>query len=100
MKKNTSLKNISINPCEILYLYDKDNNNIGNCLDTPNAFAYACLLNDKVVKGIAKYPYWEDNIRLANDQDIIDRINTFKKSPVDFPKSKFQINFIDNYLIP
>lgn len=100
MKKNISLKNISINPCEILFLYDKDNNNIGNCLDTPNAFAYACLLNDNVVKGIAKYTYFEDNVRLANDPDIIDRINTFKKVPVDLPKIKFQINFIDNYLIP
>lgn len=95
MNNNMSIKNTSINPCEILFLYDNLNNLIGNCLDTPNAFAYACILNDNVYKGVANYTYCEDNIRYANDSDIIDRINAFKKFPMVLPRMKFQINFVD-----
>lgn len=84
----------SINPCEILFLYDKNNNNIGSCLDTPNAFAYACFLNDNVVKGVANYHLFGQSTRLAHDKDIIDRIISFKKSNMDNPIKKFFINFI------
>ena len=52
-KKMTKLG--SVNPCALLYLYNKDNEEIGTCLDTPNNFAVACMLNDNVQYGKAYY---------------------------------------------
>ena len=83
----------SINPCNTLFLYDIDNKCIGTCLDTPNAFAYACSLRNNIVKGIAIYAHFEDNFRMCNDVDIIERINYYKKHKLDNPYETFHLQF-------
>lgn len=70
----------SVNACETMALFDKDNNIIGRCFDTPNAFAYACVLSDKVIKGKAYYKYFGDDeatIRERNSEDNKERMRMF-----------------------
>ena len=67
----------SINACNLLTLFDKDNKVIGNCLDTPNAFAKCCANNKHIVKGVAHYQLFGDTIRLRDDSDIQDRIKMY-----------------------
>lgn len=70
----------SVNPCNILHLYNKNNEIIGHCLDTPNNFAIAIILNPNsdIVKGIAHYAICKNhNIYNINDNDIKERINTY-----------------------
>lgn len=69
----------SVNPCNMMTLYDVNNNYIGECLDTPNNFAVACLINDKVEYGKAWYQYFGEVIRSRHYEDISDRINIYKK---------------------
>lgn len=86
----------SVNPCNILYLFNFQNKCIGYCLDTPNAFACACSINNSIMKGVANYSYFDYNIRLSNDVDIIDRQKMYKNLSTDDLNNKkimFQINF-------
>ena len=63
-----------VNPCGICFLYDKKNNLVGECLDTPNNFAAACKIDSRIHKGVTHYQYFGDNERFANDEDIQSRI--------------------------
>lgn len=76
-KKTTKLG--SVKPCSLLSLYSKENKYIGTCLDTPNNFAVACMLNENIDYGKAYYLHFEDVIRKKNDTDILERISTYKK---------------------
>lgn len=70
----------SVNPCNIMYLYNKHNEIIGHCLDTPNNFAMAVIINpdSDIVKGVAHYiGYKTPNTYHINDDDIKERINTY-----------------------
>ena len=69
----------SVNPCNILYLYNLKDECIGYCLDTPNAFACACAINNSIIKGVANYAYFNDEIKLSNDVDIMSRKSMFTK---------------------
>ena len=73
-KKMTKLG--SVNPCNMLFLYDKNNN---TCLDTPNNFAVACMLNDNVQYGKAYYQFFGETIKQRKDKDISDRISVYQK---------------------
>ena len=68
----------SINACGKLALYDANNNIVGYCLDTPNAFAKKCVENPNIVKGVAHYQYFAPEIRLRDDEDNIDRMRMYK----------------------
>lgn len=88
----------SINPCNCLGLYNNLNQHIGECLDTPNAFAFACAINPNVFKGVAHYQFFGNTYRYANEDDIIDRINYYKKSinnNIDNLKNNFLIKFYE-----
>ena len=76
-KKMTKLG--SVNPCNMLFLYDKNNKEIGTCLDTPNNFAVACMLNDNVQYGKAYYQSFGETIKQRKDKDILDRISVYQK---------------------
>ena len=84
----------NVNPCNVLSLYSADNKCLGYCLDTPNAFAYACFVNDKIKKGVAKYPLFDDTIRYADNEDIKGRISMFKKQLVENAFKTYGISFI------
>lgn len=75
MKKNLG----SINPCNTLFLYDKDKKLLGECLDTPNSFAVACCINNNITYGKAYYQFFNDDIRKRNDKDNIERIIMFNE---------------------
>lgn len=75
-KKITKLG--SVNPCVLLFLYDKDNKEIGTCLDTPNNFAVACMLNDNVQYGKAYYQFFGETIKQRKDKDTLEEINRHK----------------------
>ena len=77
-KKMTKLG--SVNPCALLYLYNKDNEEIGTCLDTPNNFAVACMLNDNVQYGKAYYQFFGETIKLVSleDKGTLEEINRHK----------------------
>lgn len=87
----------SISPCNMCALYNDQNKIIGQCLDTPNAFAYACILNNNVVKGVAHYQYFGEELRFVNCDDIQNRIKVFANQIFDTDeiKQKFFIKFYD-----
>ena len=67
----------SINPAMPMALYSKRGRIVGWCMDTPNSFACACQMSDKVFKGIANYPGFGETIRLRDSQDNQERM-TYK----------------------
>ena len=69
----------SVNPCNLLVLMDKYDRQIGTCLDTPNSFAVACIMNDKVCKGKADYQLFKTEYRYKDDKDIKERIKSYEK---------------------
>lgn len=86
----------SINPCNILYLYDDKEKCIGECLDTPNSFAMACLLypNKHITIGKTFYLYFGEETRSINDKDIKERIKSLNKFKKNFPDMFFNdINY-------
>lgn len=87
----------SINPCNMCALYNDQNKIIGQCIDTPNAFAYACVLNNNIVKGVARYQFFGDECRYKNNNDIMERINIFAKQNLNINeiKQKFFIDFYE-----
>ena len=99
-KKMTKLG--SVNPCALLFLYDKNNKEIGTCLDTPNNFAVACMLNDNVQYGKAYYQFFGETIKQRKDKDILDRISVYQKlvsledkgTLEEINRHKLNINFL------
>lgn len=87
----------SVNPCNMCSLYNNLNERIGQCIDTPNAFAYACIINPNVFKSIAQYQFFGTEYRYVNEDDIKDRINIFAKQNFDVNeiKQKFFIKFYE-----
>lgn len=69
----------SVNPCNVLMLFDAKGNEIGKCLDTPNAFAIACYLYDDISFGTAYYQYFGRTQRNRNDSDTAERIEMFRQ---------------------
>lgn len=61
----------SVNPCGMLDLYSKRGKYLGYCLDTPNCFAAAIKMNDKISYGMTVYSGWKSE-RL-NRKDFEDR---------------------------
>lgn len=99
-KKMTKLG--SVNPCALLYLYNKDNEEIGTCLDTPNNFAVACMLNNNVQYGKAYYQFFGETIKQRKDKDISGRISIYQKlvnledkdTLEEINRHKLNINFL------
>ena len=75
-KMNITRKLGSVNPCGMTMLYDKENNLIGSCMDTPNNFAVACLINAKVAYGKTYYPCFGEDIRTR--ESVQDRIDMYQ----------------------
>lgn len=63
----TTKKLGSVNPCNMLSLCNKNGRIIGECFDTPNAFACACYLNDKVEYGKVYYEFFGLSMRYRQD---------------------------------
>lgn len=69
----------SVNPCNMTILLDKNGSDIGRCLDTPNSFAVACMLSNKVVYGKTYYQYFPTKYHYKTDDDIQQRIKSYEK---------------------
>lgn len=77
MSKKVTLKLGSVNPCNVLSLCDGKGKVIGECFDTPNAFACACYLNDKVEYGKAYYEFFGLSMRYKSEYK--EQISLYKK---------------------
>lgn len=77
----------SVNPCSVLYLYNENGKCIGECLDTPNCFAVACLVNPLVMSGKAFYEHFNETLKEREDKDIQERMDTYQKCLERFPES-------------
>lgn len=73
----TTKKLGSVNPCNMLSLCDKNGRIIGECFDTPNAFACACYLNDNVEYGKVHYEFFGLSMRYK--QDYLNEIALYAK---------------------
>lgn len=80
----------SVNPCNLLVLTDNQDKQIGTCLDTPNNFAVACMLNDKVCKGKAHYQLFKTECKYRNDDDIQERIKSYEKFKDNILKQEYE----------
>ena len=87
----------SINPCGVLTLYDKEEKELGTCLDTPNSFAVACMIHSEVVKGICYYQHFGKEERIK-DNDILERINTYTICLKKFSETKKDVEQIKKYI--
>lgn len=89
----------SVNPCNLMFLYDKNDNQLGTCLDTPNNFAIACILNKNVHYGVAYYPLFGTNKKYRSGvSEIIKSYETlrtkYKHINDEIEKHKEHINFL------
>lgn len=80
----------SVNPCNLLVLMDKYDRRIGTCLDTPNSFAVACMINGKVHKGKADYQLFKTEYRYKDDNDIQERIKAYEKFKDNVLKQEYE----------
>lgn len=63
-----------VNAAMPMALYTKRERLIGWCVDTPNSFACACQMDERVFKGVAVYPHFEDTVRMRSDSENQDRM--------------------------
>lgn len=87
----------SVNPCNMMALYDKKNIIIGSCMDTPNNFAVACLINPNVTYGKTYYQRFGEEIRTR--ESVQDRIDMYQQDIdsndiEEINRHKMTINFI------
>lgn len=79
----------SVNPCNMMFLFDKNGKEIGTCMDTPNSFAVACVMNSRVAYGKAHYQFFGTTVRKRDEKDNLDRVATYRNRRFESTKEEY-----------